>query len=114
MSSDKNSWETKETESIEHLNIDLFGNKSTEKSSSLSDSKIPQDFSDCNKIWELFSKCMSTTYQINHIHRYGKNKSCSNRFSDFRKCMHVKFLKDPVEIMVSNDCQLNDRDLLAF
>jgi hypothetical protein len=63
-------------------------------------SKIPEDFQSCNKIWESFTKCMSVSYQMSHIHRTGSAKGCTDRFHDFRKCLYVKVLKDEKQIMV--------------
>jgi hypothetical protein len=63
-------------------------------------SKIPEDFQSCNKIWESFTRCMSVTYQMNHIHRNGSAKGCTGRFQDFRSCLYIKVLKDEKKIMV--------------
>mmetsp|Transcript_17421 Transcript_17421/g.18890 ORF Transcript_17421/g.18890 Transcript_17421/m.18890 type:complete len:131 (+) Transcript_17421:28-420(+) len=96
-SSDKANLKQDESQTLKQLEIDIFGTK--EKSGNSFTSPIPEDFRSCNHIWERFSKCMSTGYQMSHIHKYGASKGCMNRFADFRKCIHVKFIKDPNEIM---------------
>jgi hypothetical protein len=68
---------------------------------------MSEEIDNCYDFFKFFSKCVSSSFQIDQVHKYGQANICQGRFQDWRKCLSAKLIKDENDRIVSRSSFLD-------